>query len=365
MVVDAARRLGHPPADRRRPPRRAARDPPAGARPPSPARRRRRTGSRPRRGPPPTRAPAGRSRRGRATSPSGGTARTRCRAAASPARRASAIPSPVTAGGFDVDAKTWPKPPEAITTARAVTMPTDTTCPSLVEHGDAHPGGLARTVGPCAEHEVERERRGSSTSTPAPIADSSSVRCTSAPRLVAAGVDDAVVAVAALAGRARRCRLAAIVWRRDRTPRRAASGSGSTSAPRPPARARPPRRTARRLLRACRARGSRACRSGRARRRGRPGPTGSTRPTGCPWSRPARCAPGGLPARPTALPRRSRARRHRRRVVQVARWRGELRSARLIGSGRSRSLGRRRRGADGDHPLDRQPGPIGDVASST
>ena len=40
------------------------------------------------------------------------------------------MPSPVTAGGFDVEAKIWPNPPDAITTARAVTMPTDTTWPA-------------------------------------------------------------------------------------------------------------------------------------------------------------------------------------------------------------------------------------------
>ena len=42
-----------------------------------------------------------------------------------PARSAIASPSPVTAGGFEVDAKTWPKPPLANTTARAVIVPTE------------------------------------------------------------------------------------------------------------------------------------------------------------------------------------------------------------------------------------------------
>ncbi len=46
---------------------------------------------------------------------------------ASPARNAIATPSPVTAGGFEVEAKTWPQPPVARTVARAQIVPTDVT----------------------------------------------------------------------------------------------------------------------------------------------------------------------------------------------------------------------------------------------
>ena len=139
--------------------------------------------------------------RARATSPSGGTARTRRRGRGSPARSAmrhavagdrrrvrrrrehlavAARRDHDRAGGDDADRH------DAARRRRASAI--------------AHPGRLRSPVGSACRSRGRGRTPGSSTSTPAPIADSSSVRCTSAPLLVATGVDDAVVAVAALAG---------------------------------------------------------------------------------------------------------------------------------------------------------------------
>ena len=49
---------------------------------------------------------------------------------AAPARSASATPSPVDTAGLVVDAKTWPMPPVARTTARARIAPTPSSAPS-------------------------------------------------------------------------------------------------------------------------------------------------------------------------------------------------------------------------------------------
>ncbi len=78
--------------------------------------------------------------------------------AGSPARSASASPSPVTAGGFDVG-KGLPVPLVAITIARAVTTPTDSRVASFtVGERDLNPGHLSHPRGVAAHHEVERKR---------------------------------------------------------------------------------------------------------------------------------------------------------------------------------------------------------------
>ena len=122
--------------------------------------------------------------------------------AGSPARSARASPSPVTAGGFDVLANTCPYPPVASTTARAVTTPTDTTVTGGVDAGDAHAGGLRLAGGIGTDEEIERER-------PVHHLDPGRDRVLVegalhlGTALVATGVDDPVVAVAALSGERR------------------------------------------------------------------------------------------------------------------------------------------------------------------
>ena len=139
------------------------------------------------------------------------------------------MPSPVTAGGFDVEAKICPKPPEASTTARAVTMPIEDDEPRFVEHGDAHSGRLPVAVGARSEDEVEGEPAAQH------LDARTDRRLVEGPLhlgagLVAAGMDDPVVAVSALAGEGDRPVVVAVTCCcRGRTRRRAASGSGSTS----------------------------------------------------------------------------------------------------------------------------------------
>ena len=355
MVVDTAGRLGHPPADRRGDDVARARGPPAGARPPSPARP----------------APSYRI----APSPRTASLTSACWPAASGPRphhrrvelheldvahgepgaqgdrhavagdrrrvRRRGEHLPVAAGGER-------RPPAPRTT------PTDCDVAVGVEQGDRDAGRLAARRRRRADDEVEgegalehldagRHRR---------LVERALHLGAAA---VAAGVDDAVVAVPALAGERRRRRPPST----GRTPRRGASGSGSPSAPRRPARARPPRRTARRRRPACRARGSRTSRSG------------SSTPARPPWAhavepassvvlgddqhaahraRTASAAASPAAPEPThddvdvALPRDGCG----RAASAVGRRAHRRRRALLAG---------RRRGADGDHPLDRRPGP--------
>ena len=87
----------------------------------------------------------------------------------------------MTAGGFDVDANTWPYPPVASTTARRGHHADGLDVAAGVDPGDGHAGRLRAPVGGRCRCTRSRANARSSTSTPAASADSSSVRWTSAP----------------------------------------------------------------------------------------------------------------------------------------------------------------------------------------
>ena len=167
---------------------------------------------------------------------------------AAPARSASATPSPVDTAGLVVDAKIWPMPPVASTTARARIAPTPSSVPSPSTcrvMPQARPVGVAQQV----EHQRVLDQ-------PDPrVAVHGGVQRPlhlGAGR-VAAGVHDPVGVVAALAGQHQRAVRVAV-----ELGARAASARGPGPGPPRPARRPPPGRTARRRRSRCRS----ACASG-------------------------------------------------------------------------------------------------------
>ena len=190
-----------------------------------------------------------------------------------PARSASAMPSPVDTAGLVVWENTWPRPPEASTTARQRTAPTPSRTP-LADHVQGHP----RDAAVLGEQQVDGER----------VLDRPRSRAPARPRR------------SGPAGSRRR-------WRRRRRARSGRGGGrprGSATARRrgcgrswcrarsargpprdPPGPAPAPRRGRRRPPRppGCRPRAARGCPPDRARRRCRPAPTGWSRRPARPW----------------------------------------------------------------------------------
>ena len=230
--------------------------------------------------------------------------------------------------------------------------PTDSTSPPGSSERDGHTGGLAAAVGADAGDEVERER-------PLEHVDAGGDGRLVERALdlgaaaVAAGVDDAVAAVAALAGQRRTGAVGAGVERRaeahqvaDR--RRRLGDELAHDAP---------RRTGRRRRRACR---------GRAPRTSRVGSSTPARPP---------CAHAVEPALSTSLVTISTLRTGRTASAAASPAAPEpstttSTSRSQVGAGAASAardhalLARRRRLADGDHPLDRAPGPVGDVGAA-